>query len=92
MNMHYLFFLSIQNNHNTLFYEYFQKKRHRFRYFYEIRENLRWLKKQMVSTQDPLLYQDLVDHIRENTKTPRGRFELPRREAPVAFEATAFPG
>jgi hypothetical protein len=24
--------------------------------------------------------------------TPRGRFELPRREAPVAFEATAFPG
>ena len=25
-------------------------------------------------------------------KTPRGRFELPRREAPVAFEATAFPG
>jgi hypothetical protein len=30
---------------------------------------------------------------KENTKnTPRGRFELPRREAPVAFEATAFPG
>ena len=25
-------------------------------------------------------------------QTPRGRFELPRREAPVAFEATAFPG
>jgi hypothetical protein len=24
-------------------------------------------------------------------KTPRGRFELPRRKAPVAFEATAFP-
>jgi hypothetical protein len=23
--------------------------------------------------------------------TPRGRFELPRRKAPVAFEATAFP-
>ncbi len=28
----------------------------------------------------------------ENINTPRGRFELPRREAPVAFEATAFPG
>jgi hypothetical protein len=25
-------------------------------------------------------------------KTPRGRFELPRRRAPAAFEATAFPG
>jgi len=24
-------------------------------------------------------------------RTPRRRFELPRRRAPVAFEATAFP-
>ena len=39
------------------------------------------------------LYQDLIDSLRNgNQKTPRGRFELPRREAPAAFEATAFPG
>ena len=29
---------------------------------------------------------------KQQNNTPRGRFELPRREAPVAFEATAFPG
>jgi hypothetical protein len=29
--------------------------------------------------------------IKYRIKTPRGRFELPRRKAPVAFEATAFP-
>jgi hypothetical protein len=28
---------------------------------------------------------------REKQETPRRRFELPRREAPAAFEATAFP-